>query len=56
MDMDYSPWYEDVRLFRHKEPGKKDWAEMMQRVKGQIKVENRDVAPEANQNTYTNRR
>jgi tetratricopeptide (TPR) repeat protein len=39
MDMEYSPWYEDVRLFRHKEPGKKDWAEMMQRVKGQIKVE-----------------
>ncbi|RJQ51597.1 MAG: tetratricopeptide repeat protein [Nitrospiraceae bacterium] len=32
LDMDYSPWYEDVRLFRHKEPGKKNWEEMMERV------------------------
>jgi len=39
LDMDYSPWYEDVRLFRHKEPGKKDWEEMMKRVKEEVKVE-----------------
>jgi len=39
LDMDYSPWYEDVRLFRHKEPGKKDWEEMMQRVVRQVEVE-----------------
>jgi len=32
LDMDYSPWYEDVRLFRHKELGKKDWDKMMGRV------------------------
>jgi hypothetical protein len=38
LDMDYSPWYEDVRLFRHKEPGKKDWEEMMERVKEQVKA------------------
>jgi len=38
--MDYSPWYEDVKLFRHKEPGKKDWDEMMERVKEQVEVEN----------------
>ncbi len=31
-DMDHSPWYEDVTLFRHKEPGKKDWEEMIYRV------------------------
>jgi tetratricopeptide (TPR) repeat protein len=35
-DMDYSPWYEDVTLFRHREPGKKDWEEMMQRVSGHL--------------------
>ena len=32
LDMDYSPWYENVRLFRHKELGKKNWDEMMERV------------------------
>ncbi|RJQ56857.1 MAG: hypothetical protein C4526_00745 [Nitrospiraceae bacterium] len=42
LDMDYSPWYEDVRLFRHKETGKKDWEEMMERVKRQVEVEIRD--------------
>jgi hypothetical protein len=26
-------------LFRHKEPGKKDWAEMMERVKKQLEIE-----------------
>jgi len=36
LDMDYSPWYEDVRLFRHKELGKKDWEEMMERVVGEL--------------------
>jgi len=36
LDMDYSPWYEDVRLFRHKKPGKKDWNEMMERVIEQV--------------------
>jgi tetratricopeptide (TPR) repeat protein len=39
LDMDYSPWYEDIRLFRHKEPGKKDWDEMMERVVEQVKIE-----------------
>jgi Flp pilus assembly protein TadD len=39
LDMDYSPWYEDVRLFRHKEPGKKDWDEMMERVVRQVEAE-----------------
>jgi len=42
LDMDYSPWYEDVRLFRHKELGKKDWEEMMERVIEQVKVEVKD--------------
>jgi len=39
LDMDYSPWYEDVRLFRHKEMGKKNWEEMMERVKKQVEIE-----------------
>ncbi len=39
LDMDYSPWYEDVRLFRHKEPGEKDWGEIMERVVEQVKIE-----------------
>jgi tetratricopeptide (TPR) repeat protein len=38
LDMDYSPWYEDVRLFRHKELGKKDWQEMMERIKDQVEA------------------
>ncbi len=37
LDMDYSPWYEDVKLFRHKELGTKDWEEMMERVVEELK-------------------
>jgi hypothetical protein len=39
MDMDYSPWYEDMKIFKHKELGKKDWDEMMERVKRQVEEE-----------------
>jgi len=34
--IDYSPWYKDVKLFRHKELGRKDWDEMMHRVKKEL--------------------
>jgi hypothetical protein len=36
MDMDYSPWYEDMKIFKHKELGKKDWDEVMQKVLEEI--------------------
>ncbi|RJQ51592.1 MAG: tetratricopeptide repeat protein [Nitrospiraceae bacterium] len=37
LDMDYSPWYEDFKICRHKEYGKKDWEEMMERVVEELK-------------------